>query len=319
LIPIEWWVGFNVFVLAMLALDVGVFHRKSHEVKMKEALTWSAVWISLALLFNAGIYYFRGPEAGLQFLTGYIIEKSLSVDNVFVFIMVFAYFKVPAQYQHKVLFWGILGALIMRAIFIAAGVTMLKQFHWLIYVFGVFLILTGIKMVLQKDKTLEPEKNPVLRLFRRVVPVTPTFHADRFFVQLDGRRMATPLFVVLLFIEMTDVIFAVDSIPAILAITQEPFIVYTSNVFAILGLRALYFALAGIMQLFHYLHYGLSAILVFVGGKMVATDIVGKVPIGISLGVIATIVFASVLASLLFPPARSTPGAQLQPGEPDVA
>lgn len=329
MIPIEWWIGFNLFVLAMLALDLGVFHRKAHEVKMKEALTWSAVWIGMALLFNLLIYLnwesivpsssYNSAQAAMAFFTGYIIEKSLSVDNVFVFIMIFAYFKVPAMYQHKVLFWGIIGALIMRAICIAAGVTLLKQFHWLIYVFGAFLILAGIKMLLQKDKKMDPEKNPVLRLFRRLVPVTPDYHAAKFFVRIDGRRFATPLFIVLLFIEMTDLIFAVDSIPAILAITQDPFIVYTSNVFAILGLRALYFALAGIMQLFHYLHYGLSAILVFVGGKMVLTDIVGKVPMGISLSVIASILFLSVLASLLFPPKQSTHAAELPPAEPDAA
>jgi tellurite resistance protein TerC len=232
------------------------------------------------------------------------LRKALSVDNVFVFLMIFAYFKVPAMYQHKVLFWGIIGALIMRAICIAAGVTLLKQFHWLIYVFGAFLIITGIKMAITKDKKIDPEKNPVLKAFRRMMPVTPNFVGDKFFTRIDGRRWATPLFIVLLFIEMTDVIFAVDSIPAILAITRDPFIVYTSNVFAILGLRALYFALAGIMQLFHYLHYGLSVILVFVGGKMVLTDVVGKVPVGISLGFVAGVLILSVVLSLWIPPKK---------------
>jgi tellurite resistance protein TerC len=313
-IPLWAWVAFNLFVLAMLALDLGVFHRQAHEVKMKEALGWSAVWITMALLFNGLIYFqwenlvpnstYTNTEASLAFLTGYLIEKALSVDNVFVFLMIFAYFKVPAMYQHKVLFWGIIGALIMRAICIAAGVTLLKQFHWLIYVFGAFLIITGIKMAITKDKKIDPEKNPVLKTFRRMMPVTPGFVGDKFFTKIDGRRWATPLFIVLLFIEMTDLIFAVDSIPAILAITQDPFIVYTSNVFAILGLRALYFALAGIMQLFHYLHYGLSVILVFVGGKMVLTDVVGKVPVSISLGFVAGVLILSVVLSLLIPPRK---------------
>ncbi len=295
------WIGFNVFVLAMLALDLGVFHRKAHVVKIKEALIWSAVWITLALLFNLGIYFWRGEVAALEFLTGYLLEKSLSVDNVFVFLLIFSYFRVPALCQHKVLFWGILGALIMRAIFIAAGITLIQQFHWVIYVFGAFLIFTGIKMALQKDKEIHPEKNPVIKLFRRLMPVTEDYDEEsRFFVRKAGRLHATPLFVALLVVETTDVIFAVDSIPAILAITNDPFIVYTSNVFAILGLRALYFALAGIMQLFHYLHYGLSAILVFVGAKMLLADIY-KIPIGIALGVVAGILLVSVIASILRP------------------
>jgi len=294
------WIGFNVFVLAMLALDLGVFHRKAHEVKIKEALIWSGVWIALALVFNYGLYLWRGPQTALEFLTGYLIEKSLSVDNIFVFIMIFAYFKVPAVYQHKILFWGILGALVMRAIFIATGVTLIEKFHWVIYVFGAFLIITGIKMAVQKDKEIHPEKNPVLKLFRRFMPVSTQYVGDKFFIKQQGRRFATPLFVVLLLIETTDVIFAVDSIPAILAITTDPFIVYTSNVFAILGLRALYFALAGIMQLFHYLAYGLSAILVFVGAKMMLVDFY-KLPIGIALGVVAGILTLSIAASLLYP------------------
>lgn len=294
------WIGFNVFVLAMLALDLGVFHRKSHEVKIKEALAWSGVWIALALVFNVLLYFWRGEQAALEFFTGYLIEKSLSVDNIFVFIMIFAYFKVPALYQHKILFWGILGALVMRAIFIATGVTLIQKFHWVIYVFGAFLIITGIKMALQKDKEIHPEKNPVLKLFRRFMPVTTEYASDNFFTRRDGRLFATPMFVVLLLIETTDVIFAVDSIPAILAITTDPFIVYTSNVFAILGLRALYFALAGVMQMFHYLAYGLAAILVFVGTKMMLVDFY-KLPIGIALGVVAGILAISVIASLLHP------------------
>jgi len=294
------WIGFNVFVLAMLALDLGVFHRQAREVKVKEALWWSAVWIALALTFNAGIYFWRGEEAALEFLTGYLLEKALSVDNIFVFIMIFAYFRAPAQYQHKVLFWGILGALIMRAIFIATGITLLQHFHWVIYIFGAFLILTGIKLAVQKDKEVHPEKNPVLKLFRRFMPVTKNFEGDKFVVKRDGRRFATPLLVVLLMVETTDVVFALDSIPAILAITTDPFIVYTSNVFAILGLRALYFALAGIMQMFHYLSYGLAAILAFVGVKMMIMDFY-KLPIDISLGVVAGILALSVLISVLRP------------------
>ncbi|NKE71750.1 TerC family protein [Candidatus Manganitrophus noduliformans] len=300
------WILFNLFVLAMLALDLGVFHRKAHVVRLKEALGWSVVWICLALLFNLLIYFWLGQETALQFLAGYVIEKSLSVDNLFVFLLIFSYFSVPSIYQHKILFWGILGALVMRAIFIAAGITLIEKFHWMIYLFGGFLIITGIKMAFQKDKELHPEANPVLRLFRRFVPVTSEYHESRFWVIKEGKRWATPLFVVLLLVETTDVIFAVDSIPAILAVTRDPFIVYTSNVFAILGLRALYFALAGIMQLFHYLHYGLSLILVFVGTKMLISDLY-KVPIGIALAVIAGILLISVVASILRPRPEAVP------------
>ncbi|MFY9269614.1 MAG: TerC family protein [Candidatus Manganitrophaceae bacterium] len=311
------WILFNLFVLAMLALDLGVFHRKAHVVQLREALTWSGVWIVLALLFNLIIYSWHGPEAALQFLAGYLIEKSLSVDNLFVFLLLFSYFSVPTLYQHKVLFWGILGALLMRAAFIAAGVTLIEKFHWTIYLFGAFLIITGIKMALQKDKEIHPEKNPLLRLFRKWVPVTDQYEESRFFVVKEGRRWATPLFVVLLMVETTDLIFAVDSIPAILAVTRDPFIVYSSNVFAILGLRSLYFALAGIMQLFHYLHYGLSAILIFVGGKMLVSGVY-KVPIGAALGVIAGILLLSVAASILLPKSAETPDpASPTPGNPD--
>lgn len=294
------WAGFLLFVLLMLALDLGVFHRKSHEVKIREALIWSAVWISLALLFNVGVYFLMGKEKAIEFLTGYVIEKSLSVDNLFVFIMVFSYFNVDTKYQHKVLFWGILGALVMRAIFIFAGVALIQQFHWIIYIFGAFLIFTGIKMLAQKDEKIEPEKNPLVRLFKRFFPVTDTMYGDRFFVKINAKTVATPLFIVLLIIEFTDLIFAVDSIPAILAISTDTFIIFTSNVFAILGLRALYFALAGIAKLFYYLKYGLSAILVFVGVKMV---IVGfyKIPIIYSLFTILGILIVSIVISLIFP------------------
>ena len=294
------WTCFIGFVLVMLALDLGVFHRKSHEIKIKEALIWSAVWIGLALAFNYGIYVFLGKEKAIEFLTGYVIEKSLSIDNLFVFIMLFTYFNVNTKYQHKVLFWGILGALVMRAIFIFAGVALINKFHWIIYVFGVVLVFTGIKMLFHKDEKIDPDKNPLVRLFKKFFPVTDQENGDKFFVQINGRTLATPLFIVLLIVEFTDLIFAVDSIPAILAITNDTFIIFTSNVFAILGLRALYFALAGITKYFYYIKYGLSAILVFVGIKMTIVDFY-KIPILYSLFTIATILFISVLVSLAFP------------------
>lgn len=294
------WSCFLGFVLAMLALDLGVFHRKSHEVKIKEALIWSAVWISLALIFNYGVYVYMGKEKAIEFLTAYVIEKSLSIDNLFVFIMLFTYFNVDKKYQHKILFWGILGALVMRAIFIFAGVALISKFHWIIYVFGAILIYTGFKMIFHKDKEIEPDKNPLVRLFKKFFPVTQEMHGGKFFVRLNGQRFATPLFIVLLIVEFTDLIFAVDSIPAVLAITNDTFIIFTSNVFAILGLRALYFALAGITKYFHYLKYGLSVILVFVGVKM---TIVGfyKIPIVSSLLVISGILLVSVILSVAFP------------------
>jgi tellurite resistance protein TerC len=294
------WVAFNVFVLMMLAVDLGVLHRRAHEVRLKEALVWSGIWITLSLLFALGVSSWYGPQSALEFLTGYLIEKSLSVDNIFIFALIFSYFKVPVRYQHKVLFWGILGALVMRAMFIFAGIALLQRLHWILYVFGALLILTGIKMATEKDKELHPDKNPVLKLFRRLVPVTADYHADHFFVKQAGHYAATPLFIVLLVVETTDVIFAVDSIPAILGITRDPFIVYTSNVFAILGLRALYFALAGVMRLFHYLHYGLSAILVFVGAKMLLSDVY-KLPAEVALGVIAGLLLIAVIASVIRP------------------
>lgn len=298
--PVWLWVSFTVFVLGMLALDLGVFHRSAHAVSLKEAGMWSAVWIALSLVFNAIIYNFYGSEVGLQFLTGYLIEKSLSVDNIFVFVLIFSYFSVPAMYQHRVLFWGIFGALVMRAIMIATGAALLERFHWIIYVFGAFLVFTGIRMAFHKDEELHPEANPIVRLFKRIMPVTPEYHGQSFFVRLreTGKLAATPLFVVLLLVESTDLVFALDSIPAIFAITKDPFIVYTSNVFAILGLRALYFLLAGVMDKFRYLKLGLSAVLVFVGAKMLAEAIHVKIPIGISLGVIAGVLTVSVLASL---------------------
>jgi TerC family integral membrane protein len=290
------WIGFNLFVLALLAIDLGVFHRKAHSVSIKEATAWSIVWVSLAIIFNLGIYFTWGEEKALEFFTGYVIEKSLSVDNLFVFIMIFQYFSTPTEYQHRVLFWGILGALILRAIFIAAGSALLNQFHWMIYVFGAFLVFTGIKMLLQGDDKLEPERNPVVRLFERWVPLTREYHGQSFLIRANGQRRATLLLLVLIVIETTDVIFAVDSIPAIFAVTQDSFIVYTSNVFAILGLRALYFLLAGVMQMFVYLKFGLSLVLCFVGAKMLLADIY-KIPIGVSLAVIGTVLLLSVIAS----------------------
>jgi tellurite resistance protein TerC len=292
------WVIFNIFVLGILALDLLVLHRKAHAVSLREALAWSCVWVSLALLFGAGIYFFQGGEKALEFLTGYVIEWSLSVDNLFVFLVIFSYFAVPSSYQHRVLFWGILGALVLRAGFIATGTALLSNFHWMIYIFGGFLIFTGIKLLFVGDEKIEPEKNPAVRLVRRFIKITPDFHGQRFFIRKYGKLWATPLFLVLVVVETTDVIFAVDSIPAIFAITLDPFIVYTSNVFAILGLRALFFLLAGVMEMFRYLRVGLAFVLCFVGAKMVIAEFY-KIPIGISLGVVGGILLLSILASML--------------------
>jgi len=295
--PIILWILFNAFVLLMLALDLGVFHRKAHEVSLKEALTWTFIWISLALVFNAIIFYWRGRQQALEFFTGYLIEKALSVDNIFVFIMIFTYFNIPSKYQHKVLFWGIVGALIMRVIFIFAGVALIEKFHFTIYLFGALLVYTGYKMFYHNNASIEPDKNPLLRFFKKFMPITPDLHEDNFFVKLNGKRFATPLFMVLILIETTDLIFAVDSIPAILAITQDQFIVYTSNVFAILGLRSLYFALAGVVHRFWLLSFGLAIVLVFVGIKMLLIDLY-KIPIEWSLIFIAVIISGSIFLSL---------------------
>lgn len=295
------WIAFNVFVLGMLALDLGVFHRKAHAVSLREALIWSCVWVSLALLFGVGVYFVRGGENALEFVTGYLIEWSLSVDNLFVFLVIFSYFAVPAMYQHRVLFWGILGALVLRALFIATGTALLSKFHWMIYVFGVFLVFTGIKLLFAGDEKIEPGKNPAVRLVRRFIKITPSFEGQRFFVRKDGKLWATPLLLVLVVVETTDVVFAVDSILAIFAITLDPFIVYTSNVFAILGLRALFFLFAGVMGMFRYLKVGLSFVLCFVGVKMTIVDFY-KIPIGVSLGVVGTILLFSILVSRLIPP-----------------
>ncbi len=324
-----WWfyLCFTGFVLLMLALDLGVFHREAHEVSFREAATWSVVWVALALAFDFLLYRYAlwkfpldprlmsvpgfDPEAAawrvaLEFLTGYVVEKSLSVDNVFVFVLVFGYFAVPAKYQHRVLFYGILGALAFRAAFIALG-SALMQYHWVVVLFGAFLVLTGVKMFFASDKGVEPEKNLLVRLFRRLVPVTDGLHGQRFFVRLNGAVHATPLFVALLFLEATDVIFAVDSVPAIFALTNEPLVVFTSNVFAILGLRAMYFMLAGAMERFHLLKYGLAAVLVFVGLKMVWLNGLydGKFPVALSLGVITGVIALSVALSLAFPKAKA--------------
>ena len=292
------WLGFNLLVLALLALDLGVFHRKAHAVSAKEAAIWTAVWVALGLLFSLGMYFWRGPQPALEYLTGYLIEKSLSVDNIFVFVVIFSTFRVPTAYQHRVLFFGILGALVMRGALIAAGAIVLERFHWAIYVFGVFLILIGIRMAIHRENEPHPERNPLLRLARRTFPITDDFERGKFFVRRAGTLMATPLFLVLLVVEATDLVFAVDSIPAIFAVTRDPFIVYTSNVFAILGLRSLYFLLAGAVSKFHYLKVALSVILVFVGAKMIFADMY-KVPVSISLGAIAVILALAVLASVL--------------------
>ena len=327
-----WWfyLCFTGFVLLLLALDLGVFHRKAHAVSFREAAGWSVVWVALALLFNFLLYQYalwKFPQdarlmavpgfdpsgaawrVALEFLTGYVVEKSLSVDNIFVFVLVFGYFAVPAKYQHRVLFYGIIGALVFRAIFIALG-SALMQYHWVVVLFGAFLIITGVKMMFSEEKGVEPEKNLLIRLFRRLMPATPALHGQRFFVRLNGVLHATPLFVALLFLEATDIIFAVDSVPAIFALTSEPLVVFTSNIFAILGLRALYFMLAGAIDKFHLLKYGLATVLVFVGLKMVWLDSLfgGKFPITWSLGIIATVIAASVLGSLLFPKAQAKGG-----------
>ena len=303
---IWFWVFFNLFVLGMLALDLGVFHRKAHVISAKEAAIWTTVWVSLALLFALGLYIWQDAQTALTFLTGYVIEESLSVDNIFVIVMIFAYFGVPREYQHRVLFWGIVGALVMRGIFIALGALLLERFHWIIYIFGGLLIITGIRMAIRHDESFDAEKNPVYKLAKRSLPFTARYDGQRFFTRENGRRVATPLFLVLLMVEFTDLIFAIDSIPAIFAVTRDPFIVYTSNIFAILGLRSLYFLLAGVVGKFHLLKYGLAVILVFVGIKMVGAGFF-HIPILVSLGVIVGVLATSIVASLLIPPPPPPP------------
>jgi len=299
-IPLSWWLGFNLFVVGMLALDLGVFNRKAHVVSLKEALGWSAFWIALALIFSFGVFKFIGPGSAKDFLLGYVVEKSLSVDNVFVFAVLFTFFAVPPQFQHKVLFWGIFGALVMRAGMIFAGVALIERFVWMIYLFAVLLIVTGIKMLTSNHEEIHPEKNIALRLLKKFMPITHEYHGQKFFVMQNGRRAATPLFAVLVCIEVSDVIFAVDSIPAILAITQDTFIVYTSNVFAILGLRSLYFALSGILPYFRFLKYGLGVILCFIGVKMALSHSAWKIPSEVSLMVVGGVLLISVIASIVW-------------------
>jgi len=304
------WIGFLVFVLAMLALDLGVFHRKAHEISVREAAAWSATWIALALLFAGGIYLYAGHVPATEFLTGYLIEKSLSVDNIFVIAMIFSYFAVPLRLQHRVLFWGILGALAMRGLFIALGAFLIATFHWIMYVFGALLLVTGIRMAMREEKPFDGEHNPVIRLARKVIPLTPEYHGEHFFVRDGARRLATPLFLALLLVEVTDILFAVDSIPAIFAVTSDTFLVFTSNVFAILGLRSLYFLLAGMVTRFHLLRYGLAAILVLVGAKMALATVI-EIPSLVSLIAIAVILTISVVASWYFP--RPLPVVRDQP------
>lgn len=316
----EYWMfyaGFLVFVLAMLALDLGIFNRKDHVVSFKEATVWSVIWVALALVFAGGFYWYTLSKFGaeiaqtstLEFLTGYVLEYSLSVDNIFIFVLVFSYFGIPAKYKHRVLFYGILGALFFRAVFIALG-SALMQFHWVIYLFGGFLIITGIKMMFSSSEEIEPEKNLLIRIFRKFMPVTNKIDGKSFFLKISGRWHATPLFIALLFLEATDIIFAVDSVPAIFAVTSEPFIVFTSNIFAILGLRSLYFMLAGVIDKFYLLKYGLAVVLVFVGLKMVwLNDLFGgKFPILYSLAFIVTVIALSITLSLVFPRAREPEG-----------
>ncbi len=308
--PSLWaWVGFTFFVLGMLVLDLGVFNRKTHTVSIKEALIWSLVWITLALVFNVGLFFFVGSEAALQFFTGYLIEKSLSVDNIFIFVLIFSYFSVPARYQHRVLFWGVLSALILRGMMIGLGSVLIEEFHWILYIFGAFLIFTGIRMGVQQNERVEPNNNPVVKLVRRMMPVTEQYEGGKFVVRRDGRSILTPLMLVLIVIETMDIVFAVDSIPAIFAVTTDPFIVFTSNVFAILGLRSLYFVFANMIDKFYYLKIALAVILTFIGMKMLLTDLF-HIPTWSSLLVIAVVLTIAIVASIVR--ARRLKGVQVR-------
>jgi len=298
-VGIYFWIGFHVLIFLILSLDLGILNKKAHKIPLKEAIIWVAVWVTFALLFNLFVFFEFGKIKALEFFTGYLIEYSLSVDNIFVFILIFSYFAVKDQYQHKILFWGIIGALVLRGIFIFTGVALISKFHWIVIIFGGFLVVTGIKMLTQKEISVDPEKNPVVNFFRKFLPVSDELHGSRLFTRQNGRIFATPLFLVLLVIESSDLIFAVDSIPAVLAISQDRFIVYTSNIFAILGLRSLYFAVAGIMGYFRYLKIGLAFVLTFVGLKMLASYFRFEIPILLSLAVIITILLASILASVI--------------------
>jgi tellurite resistance protein TerC len=302
------WIIFNLFVIGLLLLDLLVFNRRAHAVQLKEALGWSVFWITLSLGFNYLVYRTMGHEAGLQWLTGYLVEKALSVDNLFVFLLIFTYFKVPAEYQHRILFWGVLGALVLRGIFIVAGAALLAKFHFLLYILGAFLVYTGVRMALSgsDEPEIDPNGNPIVRFLSRHLPISKQLDGGKFFTKHEGVRFATPLLVVLVMVETTDVVFAADSIPAILAISRDTFVVYTSNVFALLGLRALYFALASLMKLFHYLNYGLAFILIFIGGKLLAEDFLRdhfnlELPMPVSLGIVGLLLLGSVAASLLWP------------------
>ena len=297
---LSWWVGFNILILALIAIDLGLLHKKSHVISVKEALIWSAGWILISLTFNVGVYFWFGYDSALQFLTGYLIEKSLSVDNIFVFAILFSYFKVPPEHQHKVLMWGILGALVMRGALIAIGTALITNFHWIIFVLGAFLVYTGIKMAVQKEISVHPEKNPIVNLVKKFIPISDDYDGDKFVTTVNGKKTFTPLLVVLLVVEVTDLMFAVDSIPAIFAITTDAFIVYTSNVFAILGLRALYFALSGVLDMFHYLKYGLGMVLSFVGTKMLISEFY-IIPIPVALGTVAAILAISIVSSIVIP------------------
>ena len=308
------WVGFIAFVLAMLALDLGVFHRHAHKVSVREASIWSLVWVGLALGFNALIWTQFGSQRGMEFLTGYFIEKALSVDNIFVFVLIFGAFSVPEAYQHRVLFWGILGALVMRAIFVGLGSALISNFHWVLHLFGAFLVITGVKMLVLREQGFDPRKNPLFRLFQRMIPAVDTYHGPAFTVVKEGRRFATPLLLVLVAVELTDLVFAVDSVPAIFAITKDPFIVFTSNIFAILGLRSLYFLLAGVVDRFHLLKIGLSLVLVFVGLKMLLAEVF-KVPVIWSLAMIILLIGGSMLASVMLPRRPVSPLPDAPEGE----
>ena len=310
------YLGFIGFVLVMLALDLGVFHRKAHEVKPREAIVWSLVWIGLAMVFNLGLYFGYGKDLALEFLTGYLVEKSLSIDNIFVFIVIFASFSVPRAYQHRVLFWGILGALVMRAVMIAVGAALLSTFHWVIYVFGALMIYTGWKLLAREDSQIDPANHPAIRLLRRLIPVTEGYRGSSFLVREKGIWMATPLLLVLVSVELTDVVFAIDSIPAIFAITNDPFIVFTSNIFAILGLRSLFFLLAGVIHQLRYMKHGLALVLMFVGVKMLLVDVY-KIPVAVSLSVIAVVLGGSVILSLLRP-SEPEPAPNALPAAPKV-
>ena len=308
------WLGFSIFIVTMLSLDLGLFNRKAHTIKYREAWIWSAVWITLALIFAGLVFHYQGSDSGLRFLTGYLIELSLSVDNLFVFLLIFSYFKVPARFQHRVLFWGVMGALIMRLTMIFVGAALIQRFHWIIYIFGAFLVYTGIKMFRHDEMDIQPEQNIAVRIVTRFLPITRHYDEEKFFTTVNGKRTGTLLFLVLMVVEVTDLVFAVDSIPAIFAITTDTFIVYTSNVFAILGLRSMYFLLAGVVEKFRFLRFGLAIVLTFIGIKMLITAVGFHIPIWFSLIFVAVVLVGSVVASLLIPPkADEMPKIELPP------